>query len=48
MMSARVVEQASITLPILGANLDEEGIVTHPMISVALRQMLTTLQAGID
>lgn len=48
MMSTRVVEEASITLPILGANLDEEGIVTHPAISVKLRQMLTTLQAGID
>jgi len=48
MMSARVVEEASITVPILGANLDEEGIVTHPAISVALRQMLTTLQAYID
>jgi len=48
MMSARIVEEASITVPILGANLDEKGIVAHPVISVALRQMLTTLQAGID
>jgi len=48
MMSARVVEEASITVPILGANFDEEGIVTHPAISDALRQMLTTLQVYID
>jgi len=47
MMSARIVEEASITVPILGANLDEEGIVIHPTVSIALRQMLTTLQAGI-
>jgi hypothetical protein len=46
-MSARVIEEASITLPILGSNLDEAGIVSHPEISVALRAALLALRAAI-
>lgn len=39
-MSAQVVEAASITLPIIGSNLDELGIVTHPSISTSIREAL--------
>jgi NAD(P)H-dependent FMN reductase len=46
-MSARVIQAASITLPILGSNLDEAGIVSHPAISVALRDALLALRAAI-
>jgi chromate reductase, NAD(P)H dehydrogenase (quinone) len=46
-MSARVIEAASITVPILGSNLDEAAIVADPSISLALRQVLKTLQAAI-
>jgi chromate reductase len=43
MMSACVVEKASITIPILGSNLDEDGIVGHPEISLALRSAIDEL-----
>ena len=47
MMSARLVESASITLPILGSNLDEEGIVMHPEISLALHSALVELCTAV-
>ena len=46
-MSARIVDEASITLPILGAKLDEAGIASHPEISAALREALIAFQAAI-
>jgi NAD(P)H-dependent FMN reductase len=46
-MSARIVEEASITLPIRGARLDEEGMVSHPEISEALREALHVLQIAV-
>jgi chromate reductase len=42
-MSARVVEKASITIPLLGSHLDEEGILEHPEISAVLRSALGEL-----
>jgi NAD(P)H-dependent FMN reductase len=42
-MSARIVEEASIAVPILGRNLDTTGIVTHLEISVALRAAIVAL-----
>ena len=39
-MSAVVVEQASITIPLLGAHLTEDGMVEHPAISRAIRGAL--------
>lgn len=45
-MSARIVEEASITLPIIGSGLDEVGIVSHPEISIALPEALCALQAA--
>lgn len=46
-MSARIVEEASITLPILGSNLDESGIINHPAISAALRNALHAFRTKI-
>ncbi len=43
-MTAQVIEDASITVPILGSCLDEDGIVAHPLISSALRRALHALQ----
>ena len=45
-MSAIVVEEASIGLPILGSGLDEDAIVTHPVISAAIRNALQALHAA--
>jgi NAD(P)H-dependent FMN reductase len=42
-MSAVIVEPASITLPILGSGLDEDGIVSSPTMSVAIRVALQAL-----
>ena len=42
-LSAIIVEEASITLPILGSGLDEAGMVSHPEISRALREALQAL-----
>ena len=47
-MSARIVEAASISLPILGGGFDEAGIVTHTVMSVALSKALQTFQAAIS
>lgn len=47
-MSARVIEEASITLPIRGSRLDEQGMVSHPEISVALRDVLLALKIAVD
>jgi chromate reductase len=46
-MSARVVEEASITLPIIGSNLDDQGIVTHPSISTSIRDALRAFRSEI-
>ena len=47
-MSARIVDEASITVPILGANLGEDEIVTHPAISALLLAALIALRAAVD
>jgi chromate reductase len=47
-MSARIVEEASISVPLLGSGLDESGIVSHPVISVALNEALRTFQTTIS
>jgi chromate reductase len=46
-MSAQVVETASITLPIIGSNLDESGIAAHPSISKSIRAMLRNFHTEI-
>jgi chromate reductase, NAD(P)H dehydrogenase (quinone) len=42
-MAAIIIEPASITLPLLGANLDEDGIVATPAVAGPLRDSLTKL-----
>jgi Spx/MgsR family transcriptional regulator len=46
-MSAQVVEAASITLPIIGSNLDELGIAAHPSISTSIREALRAFHMEI-
>jgi Spx/MgsR family transcriptional regulator len=46
-MSARVVEEASITLSIIGSNLDDQGIVTHTSISISIREALRAFRSEI-
>ena len=43
-MSADIIEKASITVPILGARLDEEGIVNHPEIFASLIDVLAVIR----
>jgi chromate reductase len=46
-MSAIVVEASSITVPVLGSGLDEEGIIAHPEISRRLVESLRSLDAAV-
>lgn len=46
-MSTQVVEAASITLPIIGSNLDELGIAAHPSISTSIREALRAFHTEI-
>lgn len=46
-MSAHIIEEASITVPILGANLSEDEIVLHPDISAALYAALVAMRAAV-
>ena len=46
-MSARVVQNASITLPLLGRNLDADGIASDPELSGSLRTALEELAGAI-
>ena len=43
-MSARIIDEASITVPIIGAGLSEDGIVEHPEISARVRAALAALR----
>ncbi|MGZ5779434.1 MAG: NADPH-dependent FMN reductase [Burkholderiaceae bacterium] len=47
-MSAHIVEEASITVPLRGSRLDEQGIFSDPTISAALREALQALKAVVD
>jgi NAD(P)H-dependent FMN reductase len=46
-MSGRLIEQASITLPMLGRDLDAEGLAADATLSGALRQALADLAGAI-
>ena len=46
-MSARVIEDASITVPLLGSGLDEAGIVASPALAAALRAALAAFARSI-
>ena len=47
-MSALIIENASIAVPILGSNLSEEEIALHPEISASLRAALAALAVAVD
>lgn len=47
-MGGIINEEASITLPILGSNLDAQGIAANPEISSALRTAITVFANGIE
>lgn len=47
-MSARIVDEASITVPLRGARLDEQGIVSNPEIAAALIGALRALQTAVS
>jgi len=47
-MSALVIKEASITLPLLGSGLSESGIVNHPEISSAIRSSIIAIQTAIS
>lgn len=46
-MAARLIEAASITLPLLGRNIDADGIFADPDLSAQLREALRRLAAAI-
>lgn len=46
-MSARVIDEASIILSIRGSRLDENGMVSHPEIATALRESLQALELAV-
>jgi NAD(P)H-dependent FMN reductase len=46
-MSAVIIESASVTVPLRGARLDEDGIVAHPSVAPALRQALAALGVAV-
>ena len=46
-MSARIIDKACITVPILGSNLDVNDIAAHPEISAALRAAIVALTEAI-
>ena len=47
-MSAMIIDEASISLPILGSKLDEAGMTTHPEIARLIRNALGELQAALQ
>jgi chromate reductase len=47
-MSARLVDEASITVPVLGSGLSEDEIVQHQEIAPALRAALLSLKTAVD
>ena len=47
-MSGRIVSEASVTLPLLGQNLDDVGIVAHPEIASALRVAIAAFVRAIE
>jgi len=47
-MSARLVDGACIALPLLGAGLDEQGMVDSPAVSGRIRELLAALRDGVS
>lgn len=47
-MSARIVEPACLSLPLLGAHLDESEMDTHPLVAPALTEALQALGRAME
>jgi chromate reductase, NAD(P)H dehydrogenase (quinone) len=47
-MSAVIVESASIAIPLLGAKLDESGMIEDTTVSLAIRNAVASLQASLS
>lgn len=47
-MSAEIIEEASITVPVIGAGLDEEGIFRHAEIAASLSAALAAIQRHLQ
>lgn len=47
-MSARIIDEASVTIPIIGSGLNEEGIVRHPEIKAVLLAALRSLATAVS
>jgi NAD(P)H-dependent FMN reductase len=47
-MSARLVEEASLSLPLLGSGLDENGMIAAPFVVSALDEVFLTMQSAVD
>lgn len=47
-MSAQIIGEASITVPIIGAGLDEDGIFGHPEIAASLGAALGAIQRHLQ
>ena len=46
-MSAVIVETASVSIPLLGAKLNEDGMVEDPFVSSAIKGCLASLQTAV-
>ena len=46
-MSARVVDESSISLPVRGSKLDEHGIYAEPNMSAAIHEALLALSRSV-
>jgi chromate reductase, NAD(P)H dehydrogenase (quinone) len=46
-MAAVIVEPASVTLPLLGAKLDEDGMVSTSSVAAAIRESITALYEAV-
>lgn len=46
-MSGDIIEEASISVPLLGSSLDSDGIIKHPEISLALKEAITIFKQAI-
>lgn len=44
-MSARILETASVQVPVIGARLDEDGMISHPEIAEILKAALAAARA---
>lgn len=46
-MSGNIIEDASISIPLLGSNLNSDGIIKHPEISLTLKEAIKIFKIAI-